>query len=353
MAYTASLILLAFAATLTILRVGYPLAARFGLLDQPGGRKVHSGRIPLIGGLAIYLAMWIVVAITPDTSQNVLILLACAGILVLVGAIDDRYDLPVLPRLAAQGTATVLMIELSGLYLHSPMPALGLVALDPALGKALTILAVVGLINAFNMIDGIDGLAGTLALISVLTLAIGQAFFGYFQATAQLLIFAAALTGYLAVNLCITTRKKVFLGDAGSLLIGFILAWALIGTTQGQQPSLPASFAIWAVALPAFDIISVMSRRIRKGQSPFRADRTHLHHICLRAGLEHRQALGVMILLSISLSIIGGLLTQFTNELTSVCAFLVLLTGYCYGQARIWKILVWIRKERLTSSKSR
>ena len=352
MAYTASLILLAFAATLALLQAGYPLAARLGLLDQPGGRKVHSGRIPLIGGLAIYLAMWIVVAITPDTSQNILVLLACAGILVLVGAIDDRYDLPVLPRLAAQGIATALMIELSGLYLHSPMPALGLVALDPALGKTLTVLAVVGLINAFNMIDGIDGLAGSLALISVLTLTIGQAFFEYFQATAQLLIFAA-LTGYLAVNLCITTRKKVFLGRCWQSTDWFVLAWALIGTTQGERPSLPASFAIWAVALPAFDIISVMSRRIRKGQSPFRADRTHLHHICLRAGLEHRQALGVMILLSISLSLIGGLLTQFTNELTSVCAFLVLLAGYWYGQARIWKILVWIRKERLAPTKSR
>ena len=204
--------LISFAATLLAIQIMYPIAVQIGLTDQPGGRKVHSGRIPLIGGLGIYLAMWIVVAITPNTSPNVLVLLACAGILVLVGVIDDRYNLPVLPRLAAQGIATVLMIELSGLYLHSPMPALGLVALDPALGKALTVLAVVGLINAFNMIDGIDGLAGSLALVSVLTLTIGQAFFGYFQATAQLLIFAAALTGYLAVNLCITTRKKVFFG---------------------------------------------------------------------------------------------------------------------------------------------
>lgn len=335
---------LAFLTTLAIIGAARPVAVQLNLLDRPDSRKTHAGNIPLVGGLAMYLALWFVLAITPDTSPNILILMGCAGILVGVGVVDDRYNLPVFPRLAAQAIAVVLMIELSGLYLHSPLPAIGLANLDPIVGKGLTVLAVVALINAFNMIDGIDGLAGSLALVSVLTIIAGQAFFGYFQATGQLVVFAAALLGYLAVNLCIITKKKVFLGDAGSLLIGFVIAWALIGITQGSKPSLPTSFAIWAVALPAFDIISVMMRRIQKGQSPFRADRTHLHHICLRAGLANRQALGVMILLSLSLSILGGLLSYYTNDLISVIVFFVLLICYLYSQARIWRILVWIRK---------
>lgn len=331
--------------TFALLSASGSMAERFGLIDLPGGRKVHSGGIPLVGGLAIYCVLWVVAAIAPAVPAVILTLMACSSIVVIMGAFDDRFGLPVLPRLLGQGVAAYLMMEFSGLSIHSPLPAFGVTDLEPSIAKPLTVIAVVGLMNAFNMIDGIDGLAGSVALVCVFALALGQFIFGYPQYVAHLLIFGSALVGYLAVNLCIGTSKKVFLGDAGSLLIGFVLAWAIIGSTQAMEPPLAPSYVIWAVALPVFDIVAVMLRRVGKGLSPFKADRTHLHHICLRAGLNDRQALGVLILFSLAMALFGGVMTQLAGPTMSTAAFGIGFLLYLVGQARIWKLLVWYRRK--------
>lgn len=331
-------------AVLVIIRCLNPIAAQVGLLDQPNGRKQHTGSIPLTGGLSIYLALWASSLFLPEVSDEVAWLMGSASLLVLVGVIDDRRPLGVTARLGVQALATVGMIAGTGLYIHSPLPFEPFQSLPVSIGGPLTVVAVVGLINAFNMIDGIDGLAGGIAMVASLALCIGQFGFGTFQATGYLLVFCAAVLGYLLVNLTITTRKKVFLGDAGSLLIGHILAWAVIYLSQSNSPSLPSTFVIWTIALPVFDVFSVMIRRIKKGLSPFHADRTHLHHICMRAGLNPTQSLGLLMLFAMVLATLGLLASIFAGPLASTAFFGIAMASYLFGQARIWRLLVWFRR---------
>ena len=335
--------LLSFLGVLALLRMLHPVALRIGLIDSPGGRKLHSGNIPLIGGLVIYVVLWLSAFWLPSFSSTVFWLLTSAGVLVLVGTIDDFHHVPAIPRLLAQSAAAAIMINGTGLYLHSPLPELGLQSLTAEIAIPITVVAIVGLVNAFNMIDGVDGLAGSITLVTILMIVLGQSLFGYLQGTAALMVFAATVLGYLAVNLTITSKKKVFLGDAGSLLLGFVVGWTLIITTQSPEPSVPTTFVIWTVALPAYDILAVMIRRILKGKSPFYADRTHLHHICLRAGLDGRQALGVMILISLVFSGLGIVLTLFATPLISLIVFTGLGLLYIYAQHHVWKVLVAIR----------
>ena len=334
---------LSFLGVLALLRLLHPFALKIGLIDSPGGRKLHRGNVPLIGGVAIYAVLWFAAFWLPSFSETVFWLLTSAGVLVLVGVLDDFNHVAAAPRLLAQAAAAVIMIYGTGLYLHSPIPGLGATDLVPEIAIPITVLAIVGLVNAFNMIDGVDGLAGSITLVAILMIVLGQSLFGYLQGTASLMVFAATVLGYLAVNLTITSKKKVFLGDAGSLLLGFVVGWTLIITTQSPKPSVPTTFVIWTIALPVYDILAVMIRRILKRKSPFYADRTHLHHICLRAGLNGHQALGVMILISLILSGLGIVLTLLATPLISLGAFTGLGLVYIYAQHRIWKVLVTIR----------
>ena len=336
--------LLSFLGVLALLRLLHPFALKIGLIDSPGGRKLHNGNIPLIGGVAIYAVLWLAAFWLPSFSETVFWLLTPAGVLVLVGVLDDFNHIAAAPRLLAQAAAAVIMIYGTGLYLHSPIPELGATDLAPEIAIPITVIAIVGLVNAFNMIDGVDGLAGSITLVAILMIVLGQSLFGYLQGTASLMVFAATVLGYLAVNLTITSKKKVFLGDAGSLLLGFVVGWTLIITTQSAKPSVPTTFVIWTVALPVYDILAVMIRRVLKGQSPFYADRTHLHHICLRAGLNGRQALGVMILLSLSFCAVGFLLTLFGTATWSLISFTSIGVLYITAHQRIWRILIRFRR---------
>ena len=335
--------LLSFLGVLALLRLLHPFALKIGLIDSPGGRKLHTGNIPLIGGVAIYAVLWLAAFWLPSFSETVFWLLTSAGVLVLVGVLDDFNHVAAAPRLLAQAAAAVMMVYGTGFYLHSPIPELGATDLVPEIAIPITVVAIVGLVNAFNMIDGVDGLAGSITLVAILMIVLGQSLFGYLQGTASLMVFAATVLGYLAVNLTITSKRKVFLGDAGSLLLGFVVGWTLIITTQSPKPSVPTTFVIWTIALPVYDILAVMIRRVLKGKSPFYADRTHLHHICLRAGLNGGQALGVMILISLTLSGLGIFLTFLATPLISLGAFIGLGLVYIHAQHRIWKVLVTIR----------
>ena len=332
-----------FLGVLALLRLLHPIALRIGLVDSPGGRKLHTGKIPLIGGLVIYVALWFSALWLPSFSKTVFWLLTSAGVLVVVGMIDDFRHVSATIRLGAQAAASIIMIYGTDLYLHSPLPELGVQNLAPEIAMPITVIATIGLVNAFNMIDGIDGLAGSITLVAILMVVLGQSLFGYLQGTASLMVFVSAVLGYLAVNLTISSSKKVFLGDAGSLLLGFVVGWTLIITTQSPKPSVSTTFVIWTVALPAYDILAVMIRRVLKGKSPFHADRTHLHHICLRAGLNGRQALGVMIIISLMFSGLGVVLTSLATPLISLSTFVAFGMAYIYAQHRIWKVLVAIR----------
>jgi UDP-GlcNAc:undecaprenyl-phosphate GlcNAc-1-phosphate transferase len=161
------------------------------------------------------------------------------------------------------------------------------------------VFVVVGVINALNMSDGVDGLASGQALVSLLLFLCFALYAGNVATAERLLVAAAAILGFLAWNIRRPglPRAKVFLGDAGSMLLGFVIAWTAVRLTQSPDHPVSPVLGPWTIALPLIDCCSLILRRWRYGRSPFNADRDHLHHLFLDAGYSATQiAVGAMVL---------------------------------------------------------
>ncbi|OQX11544.1 MAG: hypothetical protein BWK73_17370 [Thiothrix lacustris] len=287
--------LVSFISALSILLLT-PFASRFGLVDEPNSqRKFHEGRIPLIGGVSIYagLVIGLAVAIRPDMSSITYLL--CSSIIVALGVADDLKDLSPKLRLLVQAVVALLMCGGTGLYIHNLGDLFGIgstVDIGMFFGYALTVVAVIGAINAFNMIDGVDGLLGICSLITFVGMAI---LFSLNDDSINMnlaLIVSAALIPYLVANLGLSQSlfQKIFMGDTGSMLIGFTIVWLLIQgthastTPQGSGIAFSAATALWLIAFPLMDMVRVIGTRILHKKSPLEADRSHLHHILQDAG---------------------------------------------------------------------
>jgi undecaprenyl-phosphate alpha-N-acetylglucosaminyl 1-phosphatetransferase/UDP-N-acetylglucosamine 2-epimerase len=323
---------IALAVTLFAIFSMRPWARRMGLVDKPNGRKHHRGHIPLIGGLCFFIGTLVGLSYLGYFDGFVTSLMAASALIVVAGALDDASDLSVRARLLVEAGATGLVIAMSGYYVHD----LGMLFGDGRLGLGIlgipfTIIAVIGLINAFNMLDGIDGLAATVAMVSIGAIMLfddspwsmpGVVFL------LQVLFFA--LIPYLFVNLGWPDGRKIFMGDAGSTLIGFLLAWSLIYMSHERIERLAPVDVLWCVALPVMDTAAVMYRRMRMGRSPFRADRQHLHHLLLDAGLKPRAALLAMLGMSGLLVLVGYALRNLP-EPVSLVAFFAVLAAHVWG----------------------
>jgi UDP-GlcNAc:undecaprenyl-phosphate GlcNAc-1-phosphate transferase len=172
-----------------------------------------------------------------------------------------------------------------------------------------TLLCVVGLINAVNMLDGLDGLAGSVVLVMLFWLSVVGLEAAEFQALALPVLLASAVAGFLVLNFPVPWRRcaTVFMGDSGSTMLGFALAWFAIDLAFQQGVGVPPVTIAWIMALPVFDTISLMLRRGLKGQNPMTADREHLHHIFLRAGFSPRTTVYIAMGIAFGLGGIGVL----------------------------------------------
>lgn len=311
----------------------YRYAETLGLVDRPNERKKHVGNIPVIGGLCAFFGVLSGVLVAGQPLPFASYVLCTAAVLVLIGAIDDRVELNVLPRLLVQAGAVLAVIVGTGVHIHTLGHLFGVEMELGVFGVPLTLVAVIGLLNAFNMMDGIDGLAGTLAMVSVATIAVYQGPLRWHNITLPLLM-ASALLPYLAVNLGWIGRK-IFLGDAGSVMVGYVLAWTLIKLSQDNPARLSTIDVLWCVALPILDTLAVMIRRLREGKSPFKPDRGHIHHLMLNAGLTARQSLGVLVTFAVALAFIGTLTRNFTAG-SNLLAFGALTLIYITAHRRVW-----------------
>jgi UDP-GlcNAc:undecaprenyl-phosphate GlcNAc-1-phosphate transferase len=193
---------------------------------------------------------------------------------------------------------------------------------------------VIGLLNAFNMMDGIDGLAGSLSLVSIGAILLYGGIAQIQGPAALMLLVGAALLPYLAANLGLAGRK-VFLGDAGSMVLGYLFAWTLIDFSQATPHHLSPVDVLWCVALPVLDTLAVMYRRLRQGKSPFKPDRGHIHHIIMGTGLGPRATLICLTALAASLAFLGSV-TRLFGTATNILAFAALVAGYTITVTRAW-----------------
>lgn len=276
---------LSFSITVFCILLLHPLALRLDLIDTPNIRKLHQGNIPLIGGLAMLMGLLIGLLTLPISLQNYRSFIAGSTLLVFVGMLDDFQELSPKSRFFAQIAAVLLMIFWGNVYIKH----LGNLIFfkDIYLGYftslIVTLIAGLGIINAINMIDGIDGLAGILVLVELILLIFGAAITEQFSAILILLLLASCVLGFLCFNFPFFTRAhaQIFMGDAGSMLLGFGLVWFLIELSQGKiRPITPVTM-LWIMSIPLFDATAVMLYRLIKGQSMIFSDRQHGHHVLL------------------------------------------------------------------------
>jgi undecaprenyl-phosphate alpha-N-acetylglucosaminyl 1-phosphatetransferase len=308
-----------------------PFAGRMRLLDLPDQRKRHREPTPMVGGIAIYLALMAVLLVVSPPAKLAW-MMASATILVIVGFLDDVFDLGWRTRLAAQFGATCLMIFGSGLYIESL--GFNVWGLDQLgwFGIGLTIFAVLCLTNGFNMLDGVDGLSAGHVLVVIGSLAAVQMLnHGTLAQPLWLSVLAAVVFAFWLVNMSLTPLKKVFLGDAGSLLLGFVVCWLLVYYSQEPIAAVVPAAVLWCTALPVMDTALVIFRRIARGKSPFEADRIHLHHLFIDLGVPPRRALGLMLTLAVVINTIGLLTVYLVSPFWGLVLFAVVsaLFAWC------------------------
>ena len=289
---------LAFAVTVVLTLTLRPLALRLRITDRPGGRKQHIGEIPLVGGIAMFIGI-LVAAMAAVQPTGLWTLLVPAALLVIVGVIDDRYNVGVSARLAAQICAALIMMIGGGLYLRDIGDPFGTGRLGLGiLAIPVSVLVALSVINAFNFIDGIDGLAASMALIG---LAAGGLATGLRAPAASVAAMACGATlGFLLFNFPAfrNRRWRTFMGDAGSTLLGFLVVWFALSISQGADRSLSPVAALWFALMPLSDFFSCFIRRVARGKMPLQAGREHFHYMLMRAGLSGRQALAVLVAFS-------------------------------------------------------
>lgn len=333
--------------SLTSLLVLRHVACQIGLVDKPNERKRHQGAIPLVGGISICFSLVYFLFNNPNLIPNSPLYTFCILLLVIVGALDDKYDISFKIRMLLQAGLSIAMMFIGGIELHTIGDVLGLgnIQLGWA-GYIITIFAVIGAINAFNMVDGIDGLLGALSVVTFGGLGLMLSYDGQFQLAYLCLVIIVIITPYILLNIGVLgVKRKVFMGDAGSMLIGFTVIWFLLLSSQnGTTPPLRPITALWLIAIPLMDMAAIMLRRIRRGDSPFKPDREHLHHIFQRLGLNSSQTLLAISTIAVVFAAIG-ILGEIYNipEAWMFYSFMGCFVIYAMLLSYIWRITRFLR----------
>ncbi|MEC9374800.1 MAG: MraY family glycosyltransferase [Pseudomonadota bacterium] len=308
--------LISFFSSIFFIALLRPIAKITGLVDIPDSRKLHSDSIPLIGGIAMFFSILITVLIDSIILGSEVFplklwayfFLSCS-IMVFVGALDDRKGLTTAARFFFQVIVSLIMILGAGVLLSDLggiLPGGGLLKLG-WFAIPFTVFTCLGVINSINMIDGLDGLSGNLILISLFGFGLSVNFWGDPGTLIAISILSASIAGFLVFNLRVFGRHRasVFMGDAGSMMFGFILAWAAIQLSQGEYRVLKPAAVLWFLMVPIYDTVTIIARRVLAGRSPLQPDAEHLHHLLLRLGFSVGQTITIICFIAIIGVLVG------------------------------------------------
>lgn len=332
------------AVTITMIHLLVPVARRIGLVDCPDARKAHSGAVPLVGGIAMFCGVAFGLLVWGGSVPGMRALIGGGALLVIVGVLDDFHELGTRSRFVAQIIAALMMALWAGVLLvdlghliSNKLLALGW------FGIVLTVFSTVGVINAINMCDGMDGLAGGLVTTALLGLLFVVGSNGVWFV--PICVVLAAVVGFLVLNVRLGVRPRAvtFMGDAGSMLLGFLLCWLLVELSQAPQRNMPPVLALWLVAIPLLDTISMMVRRKLAGRSATSADREHFHHLFLRSGFSVNRTLIIILLLAALFALAGiAALELGVEEYVMFYAFCGLSLVYLALVMRAWSTRRWL-----------
>ena len=266
------------------------------LFDGREERKVHRGDIPRLGGVAVFVASAVGLSIAfalygadvvGTWHAGLPVVLAGAAAIHFLGLFDDLYDIRARYKLLAQ-IAIALCVYFAGIRVTTiSLPFFGITPLSPSVGLLFTVLWLVGITNAFNLIDGLDGLASGAAMFALTTMFVVASINGQDGAALVTIILAGATLGFLVYNF---PPASIFLGDSGSLFIGFMLAGVGLLSSQKSQTVVAVAIPVVSLGLPVLDTSLSILRRFLRGQPIFSADRGHIHHRLLMLGHSPRKA---------------------------------------------------------------
>lgn len=287
--------LLAFIVCLILTPVLIRISKKKGLLDVPNHRASHVAPTPTLGGLPIFAGLLSVLFFCLGFGGCSPIYFLLGGLLVLIitGVVDDVINLSASIRIIIQ-FALAIGIASQGIRFTSLHGILGIYELPLIIQYLITVFFITGITNAFNLIDGIDGLAGGLGFINMIVL--GVVFILINQRINIIICFAMAgsLLAFLFFNF---NKARIFMGDTGSLILGFLTAYLCIQLTIDSGDSLgfmtgaqKLTVVFGVVLVPFYDMVRVAIQRVIKKKSPFSADKTHIHHLLTKTGLNHMRA---------------------------------------------------------------
>ena len=325
------------------------------LQDKPNGRSSHTTSTPTMAGIAFFLTLIITVFFIQkfDTDAIGLHLIASITLILMVGVKDDLVVATPKAKIVVEILAIVFLLFSEELLIDSFHGFLGIYEIPTVLSYAFTILMMLTIINAFNLIDGIDGLASVIAIIifSVFSLVFYATTYYYYFLIC--LSFIGMLLAYLDYNF--SNTKKIFMGDTGSLIIGFCIGFCALKylamdvsnfsyfTILPQNELLVLAAILW---IPLFDLLRVIAIRLYNKKSPFYPDRNHSHHILIDGGLSHFEAAMLMGFLNYALVIIIIWLSAHLNYMELIA---VLLTLFTTGVL----VLYMIKKKTLIKNKQK
>lgn len=302
-------LLIAYALSVWIFPALIQLSIQKNLLEDFEERKVHTSRVSNLGGVGIYITFVVLLMtfyafseITPDSFRQRPGWIASLTIIFFLGLKDDLIGLSPSKKFIGQIIAVFLVVMGVGLRIESLAGIFGVYELPYFASVLFTFFVFLLLINAFNLIDGIDGLAGSIALVGSLIFGVFFLSMGAINLALSGFILSGSILGFLRFNL--SSNKKIFMGDSGSMLLGFILCGYSIHFLNlalelpNIYPNAPV-IVLATLSFPLLDTLRVFVLRAIKRKSPFMPDNNHLHHILLQLGLSHKQATAILLLQSL------------------------------------------------------
>lgn len=295
-------LVLGFACALLLSAICMPLILKVAhsrkLYDGLDPRKIHTGNIPRLGGLGIFLSFAIAIGIMTlavgtgvDTGRRFWVVILFMFVVHLIGLVDDFRNLRAVYKFLVEFAGAVTLAALGFRFMSMPLPFGAGILEFGFWSYPLTVLWIIGVTNALNLIDGMDGLAGGVSALAAAAFGLSFLLNGDRGAALVCFVLVGALFGFLAFNL---PPAKIFMGDGGALFLGFTLAiLPLIGQVSGK-PEIGFVSAVTVLLLPIFDTFAAIVRRSRAGVSAFTPDKLHLHHKLLDLGLSARGALVVI-----------------------------------------------------------
>ncbi|MEM6846055.1 MAG: MraY family glycosyltransferase [Bacteroidota bacterium] len=358
-----SVLLTSFFITSAVIPAVIRVAREKNLVDEPNNRSSHWQNTPSLGGVAIFASIIIVFTVASSWSNSsdfsFFQILPAIVILFFIGIKDDILVIDPAKKLLAQVGAGIIFIALTDIRVSNFYGMLGVHELSYILSFGITLFVFVVVTNAYNLIDGIDGLAGCLGIVAATAYGIYFTVTGVMWGTLLCATLVGALVGFLRFNF--SKHHKIFMGDSGSLVVGFILAVLSVKFIQfnespntwyiGNAPTL----AIAVLAVPLFDTLRVFSHRLMQGNSPFTPDRNHVHHLIVDNGNSHLRATIYLSVASVLITL-GSLLIAQSSIASSLSVIVLVFALYAVVAQRRFLVRhsrIFVPKYASTKAKPR